>query len=602
MMLVRAQPRSCSSEIRYLVRMEPGVQTARRNASARACGSCRDTGWLLCRSCVTSGSPRASRRATWCSSSADVKPLDGPGGYRPRLHRPARLVRGVPARGGLDRARSDLGAARRRGSHPARVHAPSRHAAPRDRLTGESPARVEFSLRDDSSRACTRTRASPSRTPTRSGRRSTRSASGGRRSRGARRAPDAWAASRRSCPSTTWRAPSGTPPRSARRSASSPRDSLRRAQGAIRARRLPALRPGQVVPRRAAAALGARAATGDATASRYGRDTALDRRRRASTGTARSRRGARFRLARSRALSALTRARRAHRLRGRTALLLRGRQRCRSTPIRSRAGSRRRRRARSARAISSHGLDDAGRLACCPLPPRSDATRATATGESSRWPLRRERLLRCRAIRRWACGSRCDSLPWRAAGGARSTIRRPTRSPPETAAAADAVRPAGRRVGARMRSEPRRGRAYGALTPRSRDGRAVRLHAAARRASKTIAALRRRGREAARAARHAGRRRRATRRRAIRALKRAQRDARPGRDRGQHPSRADRGASCVETTTISYEEARADAARHREVHARRPPHRHRRRQPRRARRRDAPPTARSCAGPICCGA
>ena len=42
--------------------------------------------------------------------------------------------------------------------------------------------------------------------------------------------------------------------------------------------------------------------------------------------------------------------------------------------------------------------------------------------------------------------------------------------------------------------------------------------------------------------------------------------------------------------------------RHREVHARRPPHRHRRRQPRRAGRRRRPATARSCAGPICCAA
>ena len=40
----------------------------------------------------------------------------------------------------------------------------------------------------------------------------------------------------------------------------------------------------------------------------------------------------------------------------------------------------------------------------------------------------------------------------------------------------------------------------------------------------------------------------------------------------------------------------------REVHARRPPHRHRRRQPHRARRRRRRPTARSCAGPICCAA
>ena len=57
----------------------------------------------------------------------------------------------------------------------------------------------------------------------------------------------------------------------------------------------------------------------------------------------------------------------------------------------------------------------------------------------------------------------------------------------------------------------------------------------------------------------------------------------------------------VDHTTHLYEAARL-APRHREVHARRPPHRHRRRQPRRARRRDARTTRRSCAGPICCAA
>ena len=86
------------------------------------------------------------------------------------------------------------------------------------------------------------------------------------------------------------------------------------------------------------------------------------------------------------------------------------------------------------------------------------------------------------------------------------------------------------------------------------------------------------------------------------APQRHQGHARPRRDRGEHPSRARAGTSWSRTPTTLYEEARAGAARHREVHARRPPHRHRRRQPHRARRRARRPTARSCAGPICCAA
>ena len=86
---------------------------------------------------------------------------------------------------------------------------------------------------------------------------------------------------------------------------------------------------------------------------------------------------------------------------------------------------------------------------------------------------------------------------------------------------------------------------------------------------------------------------------------RAQRDqghARSRRDRGQHPPGAQLGRAASRSPTALYEERASDAARHREVHARRPPHRHRRRQPRRPRRRHAgrqpvPAPARSAAQP-----
>ena len=83
------------------------------------------------------------------------------------------------------------------------------------------------------------------------------------------------------------------------------------------------------------------------------------------------------------------------------------------------------------------------------------------------------------------------------------------------------------------------------------------------------------------------------------APQRHQGDARPRRDRGQHPSGRRAGARRSTITRSLYEDAHAVPARRRQVHDRRPPHRHRRRQSRRARRRSTPPTARSCAGPIC---
>ena len=123
----------------------PGAHGARR-PDAR-----RDAGELLaaraatpagcwCRSCATSASPRASSPAIWCSSIADVKPLDGPAGTG-RLHRSARVGRGLPPRRGLDRPRSHLRSARRRRPHPAR-----RDRVPVQRRAGHGlhrPVRVD---------------------------------------------------------------------------------------------------------------------------------------------------------------------------------------------------------------------------------------------------------------------------------------------------------------------------------------------------------------------------------------------------------------------------------------------------------------------------
>ena len=105
--------------------MEPGVQTPdetlepgdrlvpRQRLVARAGPAPR------------SASPPGSCRATSCSYAPTEAALDGPDGPDGRLHRSARVGRGVHPRRRLDRARPDLGPVRRRRAHPARLHAPS---------------------------------------------------------------------------------------------------------------------------------------------------------------------------------------------------------------------------------------------------------------------------------------------------------------------------------------------------------------------------------------------------------------------------------------------------------------------------------------------
>ena len=111
-------------DIKYIIRLEPGVQTPEETLTKMS-GSCRDSAWLLVQLLRHCGLAARFVSGYLIQLKPDVKSLDGPSGAEKDftdLHAWTEVY--LPG-GGLDWARPDLRSARGRRPHSARLHARS---------------------------------------------------------------------------------------------------------------------------------------------------------------------------------------------------------------------------------------------------------------------------------------------------------------------------------------------------------------------------------------------------------------------------------------------------------------------------------------------